>query len=98
MKLMWLYAMMSASTTAAASTVGSIGGNVTLLAGNNATVQGSSILTPAGDITVPPIVLAEIACGTPPAPRGKTLGDLARRLKVQFVPYAHRSACAFHAS
>lgn len=30
-----------------------------------------------------PLVLAEIACGTPPAPRGQTLGDMALLRQAQ---------------
>jgi filamentous hemagglutinin len=42
------------STTNTGSTIGSIAGDVTIIAGNNAKVQGSSIVTPSigGDITI----------------------------------------------
>jgi filamentous hemagglutinin family protein len=40
------------ATQAVASTVGSTGGNVTLVAGNSYTQTGSDVLAPAGDITV----------------------------------------------
>jgi filamentous hemagglutinin len=40
------------ATQAVASTVGSIGGNVTVVAGNNYTQTGSEVMTPAGDITI----------------------------------------------
>ncbi|NMM07116.1 hemagglutinin repeat-containing protein [Polaromonas sp.] len=40
------------STTAAASTVASIGGNVTIMAGNQYTQIGSDVVAPGGDITI----------------------------------------------
>ncbi|WP_332778299.1 hemagglutinin repeat-containing protein, partial [Polaromonas sp.] len=40
------------STTAAASTVASIGGNVTLVAGNQYSQKGSDVVTPGGDVNV----------------------------------------------
>jgi len=41
-----------ATTTAAASTVGSVGGNVNITAGNQYKQVGSDVLTPAGDINI----------------------------------------------
>jgi len=40
------------ATTAAASTVGSVGGNVTITAGNQYKQVGSDVLTPKGDISI----------------------------------------------
>jgi filamentous hemagglutinin len=40
------------STTAAASTVGSVGGNVTITSGKTYTQTGSDVLTPAGNIDI----------------------------------------------
>jgi filamentous hemagglutinin len=40
------------TTTAAASTVGSVGGNVTITAGNQYKQVGSDVLTPKGDINI----------------------------------------------
>ena len=40
------------TTTAAASTIGSIGGNVKISAGNTFTQTGSDVLTPGGDIAI----------------------------------------------
>jgi len=40
------------TTTAAASTVGSVGGNVTITAGNQYKQVGSDVLTPTGDINI----------------------------------------------
>ncbi|MDM0007814.1 hemagglutinin repeat-containing protein [Variovorax sp. J22G73] len=40
------------STSAAASTVGSIGGNTTLIAGNQYTQTGSHVVVPEGDVTI----------------------------------------------
>jgi len=42
----------SNSTTAAASTVGSVGGNVNITAGNQYKQVGSDVLTPTGDINI----------------------------------------------
>jgi filamentous hemagglutinin len=42
----------SNSTTAVASTVGSVGGNVNITAGNQYKQVGSDVLTPGGDITI----------------------------------------------
>ncbi|WP_155964385.1 hemagglutinin repeat-containing protein, partial [Edwardsiella hoshinae] len=42
----------SVRTTAAASTVGSVGGNVSLSAGNQYRQIGSDVLAPEGDISV----------------------------------------------
>jgi filamentous hemagglutinin len=42
----------STSTTAAASTVGSVGGNVSISAGNQYKQVGSDVLTPQGDINI----------------------------------------------
>ncbi len=40
-------------TTAAGSTVGAIGGDVTVIAGQNYRQSGSDLLAPGGDVTVP---------------------------------------------
>ncbi|ECU9162027.1 TPA: PIN domain-containing protein [Salmonella enterica] len=39
-------------------------------------------------VLIHPMILAEIACGTPPAPRLRTLGDLA------LLPHSHQATMA----
>lgn len=39
-------------------------------------------------VLIHPMILAEIACGTPPAPRLRTLGDLA------LLPHSHQATIA----
>lgn len=39
-------------------------------------------------VLIHPMILAEIACGTPPAPRQRTLGDLA------LLPQSHQATIA----